>query len=145
MTDTPAFAGAEEAAALAALHAAAFPPAEAWSAEAIARLLEMPGAFALHLPGRGFLLARVAAEEAEILTLAVLPGARRQGVGRALLVAAMAAAAAAGAKRLLLEVAEANVAARGLYASAGFVPVGRRRDYYSPGADALLLAAELMG
>lgn len=134
---------AADAAALAALHAAAFPPNEAWDAAAIGALLAMPGAFGLVLPGDGFVLARVAADEAEILTLAVVPAERRKGQGGALLVAAMAQAAARGAAAMFLEVSEANAAARALYAAAGFAEAGRRRRYYPDGSDALLLRAEL--
>jgi ribosomal-protein-alanine N-acetyltransferase len=134
---------AAEAAGLAALHAAAFPPAERWGAEAIALMLDLPGAFGLHCPGAGFVLARVAADEAEILTLAVAPAARRQGHGGALLAAAMAQAAARGAAAMFLEVAEANGPARALYAAAGFAEAGRRRAYYPDGGDALVLRRDL--
>lgn len=132
-----------EAAALAALHAAAFPPAERWGADAIALMLEMPGTFVVHQPGQGFVLARVAAEEAEILTLAVHPDARRRGHGATLLAGAMAGAAARGATAMFLEVAEGNAAARALYAAAGFAEVGRRRRYYPDGGDALVLKRSL--
>ncbi len=133
----------EDAPALAALHGAAFPPGEAWGAEAIRLMLELPGGFGLHRPGAGFILCRVAADEAEILTLAVPPGARRAGHGAALLAGAMAGAAARGAAAMYLEVAAGNAAARGLYAAAGFAEVGRRRRYYPDGSDALLLRREL--
>lgn len=129
---------------LAALHAAAFPPAERWDAAAIRVLLELPGGFGLVQPGVGFVLARVAADEAEILTLAVAPVARRQGHGGGLLAGAMAAAVARGAAAMLLEVAEHNAAARALYAAAGFAEAGRRRRYYQDGADALVLRRELI-
>jgi ribosomal-protein-alanine N-acetyltransferase len=131
--------------ALAALHAAAFPDRERWGPDAIRLMLEMPGAFGLHLPAQGFVLARVAADEAEILTLAVAPGARRQGHGGALLAAAMAQAVARGATVMFLEVAEGNAAARALYAMGGFAEAGRRRRYYPDGADALVLRRELDG
>ncbi len=133
----------EEAPALAALHRAAFPPAEAWGTDAIRLMLELPGAFGLEAPGRGFVLARVAADEAEILTLAVAPPCRRQGVGAALLAAAMAGAVARGAAAMFLEVSEGNAAARTLYLAAGFAEVGRRRRYYPDGADALVLRRDL--
>lgn len=136
-------ADAAAAAALAALHEAAFPPAEAWGPDAIRLMLEMPGAFGLHAPGEGFVLARVAADEAEILTLAVAPPARRRGLGGALLGAAMAGAAARGAAAMFLEVAERNAPARALYAAAGFAEAGRRRRYYADGADALVLRRDL--
>lgn len=139
----PVAAGPDDAAALAEIHAAAFPPGDAWDRGAIGGLLAMPGTAALRLRDEGLVLLRVAADEAEILTLGVRPSARRQGAGRALLQGAMDVAAAAGALRILLEVAEGNLAARGLYAGAGFRAVGRRRGYYADGSDALLLAAEL--
>lgn len=133
-----------EAEAAAALHAAAFPEGERWGAEAIALMLRLPGAFGVHQPGIGFVLARVAADEAEILTLAVVPAARRQGHGAALLAEAMAGAAARGAQAMFLEVSERNAPARALYAAAGFAEVGRRRRYYPNGADALVLRRDLI-
>jgi ribosomal-protein-alanine N-acetyltransferase len=133
----------DDAPALAALHAAAFPPDQRWGADALRLMLEMPGAFGLHRPGIGFVLARVAADEAEILTLAVAPDARRQGHGGALLANAMAGAAARGAQAMFLEVSARNAAARALYAAAGFAEVGRRRAYYADGSDALVLRRDL--
>ena len=135
---------AGDAPALVALHAAAFPPEEQWDADAIRMLLGLRGGFGLLLPAAGFVLARVAADEAEILTLAVAPAARRQGHGGALLAGAMAAAVARGAATMFLEVAEHNAAARGLYAAAGFTEAGRRRRYYPDGSDALVLRIELV-
>jgi ribosomal-protein-alanine N-acetyltransferase len=88
-------------------------------------------------------LARVAAGEAEILTLAVVPGARRRGLGAALMQAALARAAEAGAREMFLEVAEGNEAARRLYGALGFAGVGRRPRYYSDGRDALVLRRSL--
>jgi len=131
------------AAALAAIHARAFPPDEVWDEGVIALLTDSPGGSGWFDPRGGFCLVRVAADEAEILTLAVLPEQRRQGIAARLLTAAMAAAARAGAQRMLLEVAESNLAARRLYAAAGFHPVGRRARYYASGEDALVLAAAL--
>ncbi len=129
---------------LADLHAAAF--AASWGAEAFAELLVQPGVV-VETVGDGFILIRVVADEAEILTLAVRPEARRRGLGARLVAAAAARAAALGAERLFLEVAQDNAAARGLYAGSGFAEVGRRRGYYArPGAtavDALTLALNL--
>ena len=132
-----------DAPALAALHAAAFPPEARWGADALRLMLEMPGAFALHRPGIGFVLARVAADEAEILTLAVTPAARREGHGGALLAGAMAGALARGARAMFLEVSDRNGPARALYAAAGFAEVGRRKRYYPDGSDALVLRRAL--
>jgi ribosomal-protein-alanine N-acetyltransferase len=131
------------AAALAALHAAAFPPRERWGADAMALQLGLPGAFGLIDPRGGMVLARVAADEAEILTIAVLPALRRQGIGRALLDAAAAQAAGRGAVALFLEVSAANHPAQALYAACGFERVGHRRRYYPDGADALILRRPL--
>ena len=133
---------------LAALHALAFD--DAWSIDAFDVLLASPGVFVLEKKaGRrtiGFILCRVAAGEAEILTLATRPDHRRQGVASALVGGAIETAARAGADRLFLEVAEDNAAALGLYARDGFEPVGRRAGYYARGAervDALVLRREL--
>jgi ribosomal-protein-alanine N-acetyltransferase len=77
---------------------------------------------------------------AELETLAVLPSARRQGIGLALVRAVLGWAAAEGALQVSLEVRESNTAALGLYARFGFRPEGRRPHYYAdPEEDALLL------
>jgi ribosomal-protein-alanine N-acetyltransferase len=127
---------------MAGVHAECF--AEAWDAIAMLRLLEDPGvAGFIDNRGDGIAIVRVAADEAEILTLAVTGAARRRGLGRALLAAATAAACEAGARRLFLEVAAANAAGRALYARAGFAEVGRRTRYYADGDDALILSRPL--
>lgn len=133
-----------DAASLAAIHAACFPPASAWGADAIGLMLSMPGGFGLWRPGEGFVLARAAAGEAEILTLAVLPPARRRGLGQALVSGAMALAIIrAQAEAMFLEVAEGNAGALALYGGLGFAEVGRRKRYYPDGADALVLRRDL--
>jgi ribosomal-protein-alanine N-acetyltransferase len=134
-----------DATAAARLHARAFPPGEAWGAQAIALMLDLPGCFGILRPDSGFVLARVAADEAEILTLAVVPEARRTGLGGALLAEAMAASVLRGARAMFLEVSEANQAARALYGAAGFAEVGRRRRYYADGSDALVLRRGFSG
>jgi len=93
----------------------------------------------------GYVIARTAADEAEILTLGVADGARRRGIGRALVRAARARVAALGARAVYLEVRESNLAARHLYAAEGFVAVGRRAGYYRrPTEDAIVLRAVIM-
>ena len=129
--------------AMAAIHATAFEAKQRWGADAMALQLGLPGAFGLMAGPDGFVLARVAADEAEILTLAVVPSARRHGLARHLLQAAIARAAQLGAVAMLLEVAEANTAARALYAGLGFTQVGLRRGYYAQGLDALVLRLDL--
>lgn len=141
-------AGPEAAALLAALHEAGIGAAgPAWDEAAFASLLGQPGRVALIAAAGpepvGLLLLGLAADEAEVLTLAVLPAARRGGVGRALLARAAALAASRGARRMFLEVAETNAAARALYAQAGFEEIARRRAYYANASgrqDALVLA-----
>lgn len=128
---------------MAAVHATAFGQGERWDVAAFASLLAQPGVFALMDPDGDFVLARVAADEAEILTLAVAPPLRRQGRGRALLREAARTAYAAGARAMFLEVTERNDAARALYAAAGFTQVGLRRHYYPDGTDALVLRTDL--
>ena len=129
---------------LAALHATAFDAP--WDAAAFDALLGQAGVVALAEPD-GFILIRVVADEAEILTLAVRPDVRRSGLGRSLVARAAASAAAAGADRLFLEVADDNAAALALYARCGFLQVGRRPRYYArakgSNRDALLLSLNL--
>lgn len=135
----------EAASGLAGLHAAAF--AHPWSAADLADALASPGAFAVGWSApaglAGFILARVVAGEAEILTLAVDPQVRRQGIGRRLLDAAIEAAVRSGAIAMFLEVDDGNQAAVSLYRSANFAVVGRRRAYYADGGDALVMRRDL--
>ena len=105
--------------------------------------LEVPATFGLIHSRGGMILGRVAADEAEILTLAVNPGQRRRGIGSALLRAAMDRAASLGATTMFLEVAVTNDPARALYAAHGFTEAGMRRHYYSDGTDALILRSTL--
>lgn len=121
------------------LHAGSFPPGEAWSAEAFATTLALPGGFGFLIPPGGLVLARAAGGEGEILTLAVHPARRRRGFGRRLVEAALTEARARGAEVMFLEVAADNEAARALYLRLGFSPCGRRRDYYGRGRDAIAM------
>jgi ribosomal-protein-alanine N-acetyltransferase len=128
-----------DAAALGEAHAAAFDAP--WPSDEILRFAEGPGGFALaaEIEGAlaGFILCRVVAGEAEVLTLAVRPGDRRKGAASALLVEA-AALASLRAQSLFLEVAADNDGAIALYRGAGFRTVGRRAGYYvRPGAPAI--------
>jgi ribosomal-protein-alanine N-acetyltransferase len=138
---TPALfvSGKDDLARLAALHKTSFP--DPWDQAAIEKLLAGPGVFAFFTLD-GFVLARVAGAEAEILTLAVAPEARGQGLGRALLKAAASHAAADGAENIFLEVGADNPAALALYAGLGFARVGQRKGYYE-GKNAWIFKAGL--
>jgi ribosomal-protein-alanine N-acetyltransferase len=123
---------------------------ESWNAHAFADLLAMPGTTGmLALAGdepAGLVLWRVAADEAEILTICTLPDRRRDGIAQHLLDAAISAMAAAGAQRLLLEVAIDNRAAIALYRAFRLVELGRRRSYYRGPqgvVDALILGRDI--
>lgn len=128
---------------MALLHGRAFAKPAAWGADAIALQLGLPGAFGWISEAGGMILARTAADEAEVLTLAVEPGARRQGIGRALVQQALVTARQRGAGMMFLEVAADNGAARALYGSLQFAEVGRRPGYYPGGTDALVLCRDL--
>jgi ribosomal-protein-alanine N-acetyltransferase len=117
------------AAELARIHAASFIVPRPWSQAEIQSLLDSAGAILVAEP-QGFALGRALAGEAELLTIAVTPGARRQGLGRRLLAGFLAEAAAQGAEAVFLELAEDNAAARALYRNAGFARAGLRRGYY---------------
>lgn len=91
----------------------------------------------------GFLALRCAAGCAEILNVAVAPHHTRQGIGRALLQQALAALRAQAAEQVSLEVAQDNVPAQALYAQAGLKPLGRRKDFYGPGCDGLIMGMNL--
>ena len=127
---TPVPATPAHAAAMAAIHAAAFPAGQRWGADAMAIQVAQPGAFGLIDLDGAMVLARVAADEAEVLTVATAPRMRRQGRARALLESAHGHAQRAGARCVFLEVSEANEPARALYAALGYVGVGRRPRYY---------------
>jgi ribosomal-protein-alanine N-acetyltransferase len=124
--------------ALMAVMRASFDPAfgEAWSALQLGGTLALESSYARQAldsagTAQGFTLSRSAGPEVELLLIAVHPGQRGNGVGRALLQAACQDAARRGALEIFLEVRENNQAALALYRQAGFVEVGRRPDYYT--------------
>jgi len=115
------------------LHAMCF--AHPWCAEDFAALLNGAGAIgeaAVTQAGRvsGFVLSRRAADEAEILSLAVAPQLRRAGLGSVLLSRHLARLAALGVAALFLEVEDGNKAAQALYRHFQFAVVGERKAYY---------------
>ncbi|HUZ90294.1 MAG TPA: ribosomal protein S18-alanine N-acetyltransferase [Methylocella sp.] len=126
--------GAERSVECAAIHAMSF--TYPWQEADFDQLFGTPGTFAdgaiepkeEHLTG--FVLSRIAADEAEILTIAVAPEWRRRGIASSLLKPHLNGLAAIRVSRLFLEVDAENAAARALYATFGFEQVGERKAYY---------------
>ena len=138
----------DDAAAMASVHAQAFD--KPWDESNFEDLLDGEGIFGVLAQGddpAGVLICRAVADEAEILTVGVAGWARRRGVGRALMVAAIEMARQAGAARMFLEVDVANSSAVALYERLGFQRAGRRKAYYDRGAsglaDALVMRHDL--
>lgn len=132
---------------MAAIHRACFPH-RAWSAEEIEVLANQAGAHVLASEDhRGFLIARAVLDEAELLTIAVAPAARRAGIARALLMRLSQQLQRSGVTELFLEVGANNHPALALYKGLGFAVTGTRPGYYksSEGVaeDALLMRAAL--
>lgn len=146
----PAFAEAtaRDARAIASLHAASF--RRGWSEDEIERLL-LDRAVLTHRAAigrtlRGFIMSRMAVDEAEILSVAVARGQRGRGFARGLLRLHLGRLAGLGVRTVFLEVDEDNESARRLYARAGFAQVGRRQGYYADGervSNALVLRRDL--
>jgi ribosomal-protein-alanine N-acetyltransferase len=140
-----------DAPALAAIHARSFH--RGWSEAEFERLLSERitlGHVARGDGGRGaaagFILSRIVQDEAEILTVAVLPAERGRGLARRLVDTHLSRLAALGAREVFLEVEEGNASALRLYRRAGFRNVGRRDGYYrkpSDSAAALVLGRAL--
>ncbi|MDX2143791.1 MAG: ribosomal protein S18-alanine N-acetyltransferase [Rhodospirillaceae bacterium] len=125
-----------DAALLASIHRAGFD--EPWSEAFFASLLSQAGVTAWIAASPqpvGFILMRAVAEMAEILTLAVRPENRGQGIGRALVERALAEVKALNAQKCFLEVAKDNTAAVALYRACGFALCGERPRYYARGTD----------
>ena len=115
-----------------------------WPLESYERMTQLPGAVALvcetNAGVTAFLIARQVADEAEVLNLAVLTEARRQGLASALLAATMNQFRNSGVLRIFLEVRESNQPAIAFYAKHCFTPTGRRKAYYrNPVEDALCM------
>jgi ribosomal-protein-alanine N-acetyltransferase len=145
------WATATDAAAMARAHAGAFDAP--WREEDFEDLLDGEGVFGFVAHDAeapvGVILCRVAADEMEVLTIGVASAARRKGVAKALMEAALGAAGQAGARACHLEVAVDNDAAAALYAGLGFRRAGLRKRYYDRGAagqvDALVMRRDLNG
>ena len=143
---------AADAAAVAAIEQATF--SDPWSPDAFVQLVRNGDAFFTvadrGAPGDppqdpiGYVVAWFVLDEGEVANVAVSAAARGQGVGARLLDAALAEAGRRGVVQVFLEVRESNTVARRLYASRGFMELGRRRRYYRrPVEDALVLRCAL--
>jgi ribosomal-protein-alanine N-acetyltransferase len=134
-----------DAAAIASLHAASFQ--RGWGEDEFHRLLIDRAVVAPRaMIGRtmvGFILSRMAAGEAEILSVAIAPAWRGRGFARPLLDLHLRRLAGLGVRAVFLEVDENNEPACRLYRNAGFSEVGVRKGYYQEGASALVLRRDL--
>jgi [ribosomal protein S18]-alanine N-acetyltransferase len=118
------------------------PEASMWSSESLLDSISQGMAWAAELDGclAGMLIGRAAADEFEILNLAVGNEFRRRGVGTKLVTAALEDAQFAGARQVFLEVRASNEGAIALYARLRFRVCGRRLNYYrGPTEDAVLM------
>ena len=135
-----------DAASLAALHAASF--SRGWSETEFEQLLTDHSVVADRVVGArsnvGFIVSRRAADEAEILSVAVARAWQGRGLARRLLDLHLRRLAGLGLRAVFLEVDERNTPARRLYARAGFQEVARRPGYYSGGKGALVLRRDLV-
>ncbi len=124
---------------LANLHRACF-PSKPWTAQDFADLKK--SGCDIIASQNGFIVYRAVTDEAEIITIGVHPDARRAGIASAMLVVAEQDLRARGIKKLFLEVAATNAAARKLYERAGFHQIGIRPKYYD-GIDAIMMEKAL--
>jgi [ribosomal protein S18]-alanine N-acetyltransferase len=138
-------AGPRDAAAIAQLHGQSF--GRGWDEDEVYGLLIDRAVVAHRAVSRrtlvGFIMSRLAADEAEILSVAIAPARRGRGWSRPLLDHHLRSLAGLGARAIFLEVDEHNAPACRLYAGAGFHEVGRRQGYYAHGAAALVLRRDL--
>jgi len=129
---TISVAGPGDAEGLAALHSAAF--RRGWTEHEFERLLIDRNVIAQRaMAGRklvGFIVSRLAADEAEILSVAVARSSQRRGIAGALLDLHLGRLAGLGARTVFLEVDDDNAPARRLYGGRYFREVGRREGYY---------------
>jgi ribosomal-protein-alanine N-acetyltransferase len=124
------------------------PEAAAWSRESLSETMKNGLGWILEVDGAiaGILIGRVAADEFEILNLAVEKAHRRHGVATKLVRAAVEQARTAGARKAYLEVRASNEGGIAFYARLGFCKEGRRAQYYrDPAEDAVLLVLHNFG
>jgi ribosomal-protein-alanine N-acetyltransferase len=132
---------------MAAIHALCFETPRPWNAAEFEGFLSDPNCLIHHRVDSGFLIGRLIADEAEVLTLAVHPNTRRQGIARELMEVYVKDLRSKHAEQIFLEVVASNEAAIALYSGIGFAKAGRRPKYYRTPTgdlqDALILRADL--
>ncbi|MFV0292206.1 MAG: ribosomal protein S18-alanine N-acetyltransferase [Paracoccus sp. (in: a-proteobacteria)] len=127
---------------LATIHASCFTHPRPWGSTEFTELLTDPANF-LITRQQAFVLGRSVLDEAELLTIAVSPEARRRGLGHTLLAAFETMAMSRNAITAFLEVAADNIPALTLYDQAGWQSAGCRRNYYGHGTDAVVMCKNL--
>ncbi|HVN63169.1 MAG TPA: ribosomal protein S18-alanine N-acetyltransferase [Candidatus Binataceae bacterium] len=123
-----------------------------WSLESFKRELSLPfskisvatTSAQEDVSAAGYLCRWLIADECHVLNIAVHPTNRQQGIGTALLGAAIEEARAAGAEVVMLEVRRSNVSARQLYRKFAFEERRLRRHYYGPGEDAIVMELRIV-
>ena len=121
------------------LHKQCFPD-RPWSASDFADLKK--SGCEIIASDNGFIVWRVVADEAEIISIGVAPKMRRQGVAEAMILLMEQELKKSSVVNVFLEVSEANIPAKKLYEKLGFKPTGRRPKYYN-GTDAIIMSKEL--
>lgn len=121
------------------LHKKCF-PSKPWSADDF-RDLKKSGCEII-VSQNGFIVYRVAVDEAEIITIGVNPEMRRKGIASAMITIVEKNIKNQGVKKLFLEVASNNSAGKKLYENCGFNVVGLRPKYYD-GVDAILMSKDI--
>ncbi len=124
--------GNAEAEILTAIHTECFP--RYWNRQAFTDFFSVDNTFALLVESAekpvAMIVYRVAMEDADIITIAVLPGSRRKGIARMLLEKIIADCGRKGVQKIFLEVEDGNSAGLSLYEQAGFRHISRRKLYY---------------
>ena len=115
------------------LHGACFE--EIWNEKSINEMLNMPGMIGFLIETeekipQGFIMMRVAADEAEIISIGVIPAARKKGLASILLLKSIKRAAISNVAKIFFEVAEDNKAAIAFYKTFGSQIIGKRPGYY---------------
>ncbi|MBI1275408.1 ribosomal-protein-alanine N-acetyltransferase [bacterium] len=130
---------------LAELHEASFDTS--WKADEFTRMLAQPGMLGyVHIEGEqalGMAFAHAVLDQADIITIAVHPSMRGQGMGRALMETLEKGLAAMGVHHVFLEVRASNRIAISLYESLGYLHQARRPKYYDGIEDGLLMKKSL--